>query len=392
MTTWMIAHVWTFIVLESLGFLLPSMRADMGLTPVQEGWLGSSSRFGNLILAIPSGWLLSRFNPKPLTTVTLIAAAVLTFLQGWAPTYLILIIGRMLFSMTVVTREPARPLLVRQWIRPSEIVVVNAAGAAIFGLIGAGLVITPIILAAFDDNWRYTVYVFGGVSVFMALQWMVLGRERKSAEYSSEMEAQEGNPLRSILRYRELWILGIGMVGIGVNFSASGVFWPSFMLDAYGVSLTGTAVLAAIGVVITAIAGVLFGMFVNRTGKRKLVLWLCGIVLTVSSIGVLFTGNYAYLVLLSMARGLAWGFFPIVMTLPFELPGIKPREIAVANSFIQTAIWIGAAIGPALAGAIQEGSDDLRLALLLTSLGSMALSAGALLLPRHWDRRAASTA
>ena len=104
----MIAHVWTFIVLESLGFLLPSMREDMGLTPVQEGWLGSSSRFGNLILAIPSGWLLSRFNPKPLTTVTLIAAAVLTFLQGWAPTYIILIVGRMLFSMTVVTREPAR--------------------------------------------------------------------------------------------------------------------------------------------------------------------------------------------------------------------------------------------------------------------------------------------
>ena len=34
---WMTGHVWGYVLLGSLGFLLPSIRADLGLSPIEEG-------------------------------------------------------------------------------------------------------------------------------------------------------------------------------------------------------------------------------------------------------------------------------------------------------------------------------------------------------------------
>ena len=89
-----------------------------------------------------------------------------------------------------------------------------------------------------------------------------------------------------------------------------------------------------------------------------------------------------------MANGVSWAFFPVVMTIPFELAGIKPREIAVAIGFLETAIWAGAVIGPVLAGSLQEATGDLRLALMVTSITAISLTGGALFLPRRLDELA----
>ena len=36
------------------------------------------------------------------------------------------------------------------------------------------------------------------------------------------------------------------------------------------------------------------------------------------------------LLVLSFINGIAWGFWPILFTVPFHLPGIRPRELSVA--------------------------------------------------------------
>lgn len=385
MSTWMIAHVWAFILVESLGFLLPSMREELGLSPVQEGWLGASARISTVFLAIPSSWLFSRFRPKTLTTVTLIAGSIFTLLQGWAPVYAILFIGRFLTGISGVVREPARTLLTKQWMQAKEVVLVNAIMGFLFGVAGVAFILTPVLLKLFDDSWRNTLYLFGGISLVLTVAWLVLGKERTTPEYAAELRSQERIPIGRILKYKELWLVGMGMFGIGVNFSAAGTFWPSFMLDTYDVSLTASASLVSIMAATAAVAGLGVGFMVSRTGKRKLVLWLTGIIMSLASVGMLWTGSYSELVLLSLGRGLAWGFFPVMMTMPFELPEIKTREIAVAAAFLQTATILGAVVGPVLAGSLQQATGDLRMALLVTSVWPAALTVGALLLPRKWN-------
>ena len=160
----MASNMWGFMMIESLGIFLPAMREELGLTPLQEGWLGAAPQIGNLILAIPSGVFLSRFSPKRLTTITLIAATLLMVYQGWAPVFGALLIGRFVYGLTIVARDPARALLIRQWMGRKEIVLANATIELLWGFGSALFILFPVILVAFDNSWRNSYYLFAGVT------------------------------------------------------------------------------------------------------------------------------------------------------------------------------------------------------------------------------------
>ncbi len=385
MLTWTGVHVWGYVLLETIGLFLPSLRDDMGLSPVQEGWLSSSAMIGNLVLALPAGWLMSRFNPKSLSTVTFYAAAALGVLQGWSPVYGVLIAGRFLFGTVMMIREPAGTMLTKQWVPQREIVIVNSLRSALWGFVAVGFIAVPLVMRLLDDDWRATFYVFGVSAFALSVVWHIVGRERRSQEYASEMEAQEGTPITSIFRYPEIWLVGIGMLGISITWTAFTTFWPSFVLDEFGMSLTTSAGVISVSGMVAGVGGVAVGLAVSRVGRKKTVLWLSGILAAISSILMLHVTSLGYVMALGVINGIAWTLFPVLITIPFELKNIRPREIAVIMGLLTTAMWVGGAMGPIMAGFIQESSGDLRLALTVTSLCALVMTATGLLLPRRFD-------
>ncbi len=384
--TWMISHIWGFIAVESLGFLLPSMRDELGLEPIHEGLLGAAPLIGVLFLAIASGMVMSRFSPKRLTTITLLVGTGLLVFQGWAPTFAVLLVGRLLYGISIVAREPARALLIRQWIRLREIVVANASMNLLWGISSIAFILIPQILKLLDDSWRDTLYLFAAISLGMTFAWQILGRERVNPEYSGDPASRERPQITAVLRYKELWLIGMGVVGIDMAFGALAVFWPSYMLDTYDFSLQMSAIMWAVSGLTSAVSALGVGLIAQKTGRRRPFLTAAGILMTVTTIGLLLTGHLPYLVLISISQGLAFSIFPILMTIPFELPNIKPREIAVANGFIETFFVGGAMLGPIVAGGIQQITGDQRLALMITSVCALTLTATGLLLPRQVDQ------
>lgn len=373
-------------MLGSLGFLLPSMREEMGLSPIQEGFLGSAPQVANVMLAIPFGWFLTRFRPKLITSISFFAAAALIFFQGWAPYFLLLLLARTLYGAAAIAREPARILLIRQWIPPNEIVIANSLANFLWGIVGLGFVATPLILELLDNSWRNTLHVFGMISLVLAIAWHLFGKERITTEYEAQHRSQEASSLRVIFRYKEIWFLALGMVGVGVNFSSFSTFWPSFRLDEYGTTLTASAIVMAVGGAFSSVAGLGVGLLVSRIGRKRQVLMLSGIILAVTSPALLWVDSYPVLFIAFIVQSAGWTFFPVIMTIPFELPGIKPREIAVVTASIFTVVWIGAFIGPILTGTVQEVSGSLRTGLLVSGLAPSTLIVAGLLLPRSWDR------
>ena len=151
---WMTGHIWTYVVLGSLGFLLPSMRAELGLSPIQEGFLGSAPQVANILLAIPFAWFLTRYRPKLVGSISFFGAAALVFFQGWAPYFFLILLGRVLYGAAATAREPARVLLIRQWIPPNEIVIANSMANLLWGIVGLGFIAVPVVLELLDDSWR----------------------------------------------------------------------------------------------------------------------------------------------------------------------------------------------------------------------------------------------
>ena len=382
---WMLSGVSGFMVLSTLGILLPSISADLHIPPFQQGLLGSSAFWGNIALAIPLSWWTSRYGPKALTSVTLVLGTAALFLQGWAPTFAVLVAGRLAFGITVMARQPARVALTQQWFAPREIVFVNSVSNMLFGLVvGGGLAASPFILAAFGDDWRATLNLFAGLFVVLTISWMILGRERPVPEDSSTQARTQGAEGRQKLRetglvwgalsYRDLLIQGFGFVGATLCWSAFLAFYPTLMLDSHQLSLHWSGAILAVGVLVGGGAGLGLGFIVMKKGYGNLILQVLGVLMPVTYLGMILTGSIPILIGLSILNGVAWGFWPILFTVPFHLPGIRPRQVAVAVAFTMMMSSIGTALGPLVAGFLQQALGDLQQTLFVISFTGLSLT------------------
>ena len=374
MVVWLFSSVSSFMVLNTLGILLPAISADLDLSPSQQGLLGSASHWGNIALAIPLSWATSRLSPKWLTAATLLMATGCLFLQSWAPVFIVLLAGRLMFGISNIAQMPARALLTRQWFPPREVIYLNGLSNVLFGLVvGGGLVLAPVILDLTDGDWRATLRIFGLYFAGGTLLWTLVGRERTNLA-DQDVVAEKGlDVVKGALGHRDLWIGGLGFAGATMAFGAFLAFYPTLMLEEFDISLRLSGVILALGVVVGGIGGIGIAWAASTHGREGNYLQVLGILMICTNLGMVLTGSVPALFVLSFFNGVAWAFFPILVTVPFHLPGIKPRELAVAFAFTMMMTSVGTSLGPLFTGYLQEGLDDLKMALFLISFTSISL-------------------
>ena len=229
-----------FLIANTIGILLPSIADDILLTPTEQGILSSAPFWANLTLMVVVSWWTSRYRPKILVSITMLLGAIFLFVQGWAPTFLALFLGRLAFGVTMIAREPARSLLIRQWLPQRETNMAGGISNLFFGIIvSGGLLLTPIILNYFDGNWRPTMNSFGAFFLILGVIWQVLGRERNPVTTRTVEETSgssgEFSLVKKAFSFREVWIAGIGFTGALMAFSSFNSFFPTMALSFYDI-------------------------------------------------------------------------------------------------------------------------------------------------------------
>ncbi len=341
---YLMSNVSAQMVINTLGILLPSISANvesggLGLSPSQQGLLGSAPFWSTIALAIPIAWAGSRLSPKWLTLITLVGCALCLFMQGWAPVFAFLLLGRLLFGIFTIAQQPARALLTRQWFPAREVVLVNGLSNVFFGLVvGGGLALSPVILILLGDDWRGTLRIFAFYYVALAAIWLVMGRDRVTEEFSSGQSQPLLPLLRSALSHRDLWICGGGFAGATMAFSAYVAFYPTFMLQEYDVSLRTSGIALALDVILGGVGGLAIGYYAATWRKEGLFLQVLGIVMVGSFLGMILFDSVSIIFLMSIINGVAWTFFPILITVPFNLRGIQPRQLAVCFCLVMMLI------------------------------------------------------
>ncbi|MCH7738035.1 MAG: MFS transporter [Chloroflexi bacterium] len=374
MGVWLFSSVSSFMVLNTLGILLPAISADLDLSPSQQGLLGSASHWGNIALAIPLSWATSRMSPKWLTAAALFMATLCLFLQSWAPVFIVLLVGRLLFGISNIAQMPARPLLTRQWFPPKEVILVNGLSNVLFGLVvGGGLVAAPVVLDWTGGDWRMTLRIFGLFFAGITVTWIILGKTRTNEADQDVVTPQGLDVVKRALGHRDLWIGGLGFVGSTMSFGAFLAFYPTLMLDEFEISLRLTGAILALGIVVGGIGGMGIAWAASTSGREGAFLQVLGVLMIGTNVGMVLTGSVPALFVLSFFNGVAWAFFPILVTVPFHLPGIRPRELAVAFVFTMMMTSVGTSLGPLFTGFLQEAIDNLKLALFLVSFTSITL-------------------
>ena len=371
---WLFSSVSSFMVLNTLGILLPAISVELDLSPSQQGLLGSASHWGNIALAIPLSWATSRLSPKLLTTSALILATFCLFLQAWAPVFIVLLIGRLLFGIANIAQQPARALLTRQWFPPKEVIIVNGLSNVFFGLVvGGGLVMAPMILNMVGGDWRTTLRIFGFYFAGVTILWLVLGKTRSNEADRDIVIPQGLDVIKGALGHRDLWIGGMGFMGATMSLSAFLAFYPTLMLEEYDLSLRLSGGILALGVIVGGVGGLAIAWAASTSKMEGNFLQGLGILMICTNIGMIFTGSLPTLFILSFFNGVAWAFFPILVTGPFHLPQIRPRELAVAFAFTMMSTSVGTSLGPLFTGLMQEGFDSLKVAMFIISFTSISL-------------------
>jgi len=269
---------------------------------------------------------------------------------------------------------PARALLTRQWFPPREVIYVNGLSNVFFGLVvGGGLVMAPVILDLTNGDWRMTLRIFGLYFAAITVLWMVLGKERANEADSDVAMTQGLDVVKGALAHRDLWIGGLGFAGATMSFGAFLAFYPTLMLEEYDISLRLSGGILALGVIVGGVGGMGIAWAASTTGREKNFLQVLGLLMIGTNLGMVLTGSVPALFVLSFFNGVAWAFFPILVTVPFHLPGIRPRELAVAFAFTMMMTSVGTSLGPLLTGFLQEAFDDLKMALFLISFTSVSL-------------------
>ncbi len=374
MGIWLTASVSGFMIMSTIGILLPAISEELQLSPFEQGMLGSAAYWGNFALAIPMGWWTSRFAPKALTTVTMALGTLFLLAQALAPGFVILVLGRMAFGVSVIARQPARAFLTQQWFPARQVVLVNSISNAMFGLVvGGGVAASSFILIALGDDWRATLLTFVALFAVMTGLWVIFGRERVTTEYRQRLAAQDASVLKGTLRYRDLWIGGLGFVGATASWSGFLSFYPTLMLDSYQMPLVWSGGILALGIFMGGVCGLGFGWVVMVSDQGRTILLTTGAVMAVTFMAMTLTGSLPILLALTFLNGVAWGFWPVLYSVPFHLPGIRPREVAVALAFMQMASSAGITLGPLATGVLQEVTGDLRLSLAIVSFASLSL-------------------
>ena len=289
----------------------------------------------------------------------------------------------------MIVIEPARSLLIRQWLPQRETNMAGGISNLFFGIIvSGGLLLTPIILNYFDGNWRPTMNSFGAFFLILGVIWQVLGRERNPVTTRTVEETSgssgEFSLVKKAFSFREVWIAGIGFTGALMAFSSFNSFFPTMALSFYDISLSGSGLIVAMYVLPGGFSGVIVAYCLKGVRGRAPILAFAGVVMAGTYCAMTLTQSFSLLLVISIINGIGWGFFPLLYMVPFHLKGIQPREIAIAVAVVMSMAALGSSIGPALTGFMQESMGSLQLSLRIISLSPLTLVIAAILLGKKY--------
>lgn len=363
----------------SFGFaigLLPPMvdeiSADLGLTRSAMGSILGAWALIYIFTAIPGGAMVERLGLRRAMLLGGASIALSGFLRAVSPSGLVLFVAVAIFGIggplvSISTPKLMATLFDEQSRRlPTGIGVASPGFGSALGLALAN----PVLLPAFDGNWRGVVALGGGVAIAACAYWWWVTS-------GSDVAGAPGAPLapgtfRRLLRLSTVrWILLLSLFLFAYAHALSG-WLPEILVDA-GLSddVAGYAAAASI------VAGIIGAIAISRSvpaprrehaiGALFLALALCGIGLaTLSGAAIL-----AVTIALGFVRS---GAMPLMFLVLMDDEDIGPAATGAATGLFFAVAEVGGFGGPWLVGTIADRTDGFSAAT-LTLAGIAAVGA-----------------
>lgn len=360
----------------AFGLIIPSMRADLGLSYAQAASLGTVTATGYLSALLYAGVFAARYGSRRAILLGMGFAFVGFAGMGLASRY-----GpQMVFMVclgfgTAFTFTPLISLL-GSWYPERRGTVIGFSNSGV----GAGMLVSGALVPALTEadpvnGWRYVWLVFAASAAITALMIAVWLR-------NPPRSGSAGSIRHGILQlYRNPHVFTIGLVYgiVGITYIVQNLFMYSFALDANVPALSAGRMVAMMGF-ISIFSGPSWGWAADRIGHANVLVICSALAMLANLLPVLSPQTLMFLLHYVLIGASISGMFTSILA--SATTTVTPQLAAVAVSFVTVFFALGQLIGPAVAGVLIEWQQDFRFSFALC--GSL-LFCGILL--SHHSRR-----
>ncbi len=366
----------TLVVMGALGLarfgytlVLPAMQDGLGIANTEAGALATANLIGYLLLSALGGALAARFGPRAVIATGLLLAGFGMLMTGFAKGFILVALWRGLTGIgSGASNVPVMGLL-SSWFskrkRGFATGIVSSGSSLALILLGPSV---PPLLSAFGDNgWRVCWFLYGGITILIALGALILLRNHPSEKGlkplgESEDERNAANPVitvqpgfGSVYSSPVVWFMGLIYV----------TFFFKHLIAEGGYSSEAAGNLFMLIGWLSLFCGVVWGTVSDYIG-RKYTLAIVYMIQAVSfSLFALWSEPAGFLISTILFGLTAWSIPAIMAATCGDVLGAKMAPAALG--FITLFFGIGQSLGPSVAGALADAAGSFNPAFLLAS-------------------------
>jgi len=362
-TTLAIAYVASHFFRASNVTIGLDLMRDLAIGPGALGALTGAFFFGFAAMQIPCGLLFDHFGPRRTVASMLILATIGAAIFTVAPTWPLLLTGRVLMGAGFGVMLIGSMVVIARWFPPDRFSTLTAMVLSI-GLLGNLAATTPLAWASQAIGWRAA---FGAVVVFIALAtiavWLVVRDAPHGHPFLARTPESPRHMLQGlveVLRNPRLKpILAMNFCNYACTFTVQGLWGGPFLREVYGLTPieAGNVLLAA--VIAYQLGIIAFGPLDRLLDTRK---WIAigGTLATISMLAVLALASHPP-VWVPVGAILGIGFFGAASTMVMTHGrGIFPdRLIGRGVATINTSVMLGVACMQTLSGIVVGAFEPL---------------------------------
>lgn len=355
---------------------MSEMRAELGMSLVIGGWVGSIFSVTGMTVAILAGSIADRIGHWRLVLIGLGALAIGSALGSMAQNEGVLLFSRFIEGFGFISVATSAPSVVARATAPNR----RRLALGLWGTyMPAGtalmMIFSPLILNA--AGWRVLWMTAAGLSVLWIAVMVVGGRNApKGAAQTSETSAFAN--IRLTVTHPAPWILALCFGLYTIPWLALMTWLPSMMIETRGIDTALAAALTALVVALNVPGNLAAGWLLHRGASYWSLIAAASLAMGLSSIGMFveaFPDLLRYLFCLTFS--IFGGMLPAAVIAGSPVFAHSPAQVGTFNGMMVQGANAGQVIGPlALAAVVQAtGSWDASVWMMVAACAAGTLAA-----------------
>ena len=256
---------------------LPPMEDALHLSHTEAGLLITVTAATRMGGSLASGTLAPRYGSRSITAAGTIAVGISMALLGFAQNYAAALGAAVL--MGIASGAALTPImgLLAAWFRLRDrgLAAGLAASGGSVAFIFAGLAIPMLTGSDWENGWRHSWQLFGGVVVVIGVASLLFIRERPSEPLDAERRADPPHAAWPIEAFKHpaVWLITLLAFTSGWSQNLFTTFFGLYLTQENGVSLATAGQLVILIGVLSIGSGVAWGWMSDKLGRGQAFAW-----------------------------------------------------------------------------------------------------------------------